>query len=117
MDNFISDEVRLGLQRAHTKALERKNRLRVQSGAVSTPILRSWDGGFATAAESAPALRGRVDIYDGSKHLYQCLVIFSSREGNEMIYEYKRHTPAEDRRIVDYDEADDKPVALIPGKI
>ena len=117
MDNFISDEVRLGLQRAHTKALERKNRLRVQSGAVSTPILRSWDGGFATAAESAPALRGRVDIYDGSKHLYQCLVIFSSREGNEMIYEYKRHTPTEDRRIVDYDEADDKPVALIPGKI
>jgi hypothetical protein len=115
MDSFLSDEVRAGLQRAHTKALRRKNRMRVQSGNITIPILREWDGGFATDIEDAPVLRGRVDIYDGSKHLYQCLVIFSAREGNEMIYEYKRHTPAEDRRIVDYDEPDDKPVALIPG--
>ncbi len=117
MDSFISDEVRLGLQRAEAKALQRKNRMRVQSGKTSTPILRSWEGGFATDIENAQVLRGRVDIYDGSKHLYQCLVIFSAREANEMIYEYKRHTPAEDRRIVDYDEPDDKPIALIPGEL
>ena len=117
MDTFMSDEVRTGLQRAHTRALERKYRMRVQSGETSMPILRSWEGGFATAAEDAPSLRGRVDIFDGSKHLYQCLVIYSAREGNEMIYEYKRHTPAEDRRIVDYDQPDDKPVALIPDNL
>lgn len=114
MDSFISNEVRLGLQRAHTKALRRKNRLRVQSGDTYIPILRSWDGGFATDIGNAPVLRGRVEIYDGGRHLYQCLVIFSAREGNEMIYEYKRHTPAEDRRIVDYDQPDDRPIALIP---
>lgn len=113
MDNFISDEVRMGLQRAHTKALRMKNRMRLQSGEITVPILREWDGGFAVDIDIAPALRGRVDIYDGSKHLYQCLVIFSAREGNEMIYEYKRHTPAEDRRIVDYDKPDDKPIALL----
>ncbi len=113
MDSFLSDEVRAGIRRGEIKDLRRKNRLRVQSGETSTPILRSWDGGFATDVENAPVLRGRVDIFDGSRHLYQCLVIFSSQEGSEMIYEYKRHTPAEDRRIVDYDEPDDKPIALL----
>lgn len=113
MDSFLSDEVRQGLQRAHIKALRNKNRMRVQSGKITAPILREWDGGFAIDFDAAPTLRGRVDIYDGSKHLFQCLVIYSAQEGNEMIYEYKRHTPAEDRRIVDYDKPDDTPIALL----
>jgi hypothetical protein len=113
MESFLSDEVQQGLKRAEKKALRKKNRLRVSVDGRTTPILRSWDGGFATDIDDAPALRGLVDIYDGSRHLYQCLVIFSSREGNEMIYEYKRQTAAEDRRIADYDLPDDAPVALI----
>lgn len=113
MESYLSDEVRQGLQRAEKTALRKKNRLRVQSDDTTTQILRVWDGGFATDIDDAPTLRGLVDIFDGSRHLYQCLVIFSSREGNEMIYEYKRQTTAEDRRIVDYDVIDDAPVALI----
>ncbi len=113
MESFISSEVRQGLKRAETKALRKKNRLRIFVDGQTTPILRTWDGGFSTDIEDAPTLPGLVDIYDGSRHLYQCLVIFSAREGNEMIYEYKRQTAAEDRRIADYDVIDDTPVALI----
>ena len=113
MDSFLSNEVKQGLRRAEDKALRKKNRLRVQAGSQSVQILRAWNGGFATDVENAPQLRGRVDIYDGSRHLYQCLIILSSREGDEMIYEYKRQTTAEDRRIVDYDKPDDGPVGLL----
>ena len=113
MESYLSEEVRQGIRKAETEALRKKNRLRVQSGDTILPILRSWDGGFATAAEDATHLRGRVDIYDGSRHLYQCLVIYSAQEGEEMIYEYKQQTTAEDRRIVDYDRPDDSPVGLL----
>lgn len=112
MFEFLPKEVREGLDLARKQKLKRKSRLRVCAGGQSFTILRYWDAGFALDAEEAPHLRGLVDVYDGSRHLSQCLIVASEQDAGEMVFEFKRATAAADRAPVDYERADG-PVALI----
>ncbi len=113
MDVHISPEVLAGLQEAKTRALRRSSRLQVVVGEEYYPILRSSQSGFSLAADSAPFLRGTVEIHDGSKILYECLIVYATREGAEMAYEYKRLTPAVTHPPVGFELLENTPVALI----
>lgn len=114
MTTFLPKEVREGLDAARLAALKKSSRLRVMADDRFVPVLRMWTGGFAVESESAPALRGLVDLYDGGNHLYQCLIIASEEEGGEMCYEFKRNTAATDRAPLDYSRDPDAPIALLP---
>lgn len=109
----LPKEILEGLRQARKRDLERKNRLRLHVGDDVYPILRLWDGGFSMDAENAPNLRGFVDIYDGSRHLYQCLIVCSSLENGERIYDFKRQTAVVDAPAKDYFAEPDAPVALL----
>ena len=37
-------------------------------------------------------IRGLVDLYDGDKHLKQCLIVASKEENGIVHFEYKRNT-------------------------
>ncbi len=113
MSEFLPKEVREGLRVAQKKAREKKSRLRVQVGDQLFTILRYWDEGFALDAEDAPHLRGLVDVYDGGRHLSQCLIVASEEAAGEMVYEFKRETMAADHAPIDYEKPDNAPVALI----
>lgn len=113
MSEFLPKEVRAGLELARKADLRKKNRLKVQVGDQTFTILRHWDEGFALDKEDAPHLRGLVDVYDGARHLSQCLVVASSEEGNEMHYEFKWATPAAEKPPLDYYRDENAPVALI----
>jgi hypothetical protein len=115
MSTFLSKEVQAGLDLARRVALRRKSRLRVHAGEDIHPILRFWEGGFALDAEHAPHLRGLVDIFDGARHIYQCLIVASSEENGEMIYEFKRSTAAVDAAPLDFWREENAPIALIPA--
>ncbi|SMX30791.1 hypothetical protein [Actibacterium lipolyticum] len=114
MSEFLPKEVREGLEKARKAALRRKNRLRVRAGEDMYPVLRFWSGGFALDAETAPHLRGLVDVFDGSRHLYQALIMASSEEGGELIFEFKRNTAAVDKAPLDFVRDKDAPIALLP---
>ena len=78
MLEFLPKEVREGLEAARKKDLKRKSRLRVQVGDAVFPVLRFWHDGFALDADLSPGkLRGLVDVYDGSRHIFQCLIVAS----------------------------------------
>jgi hypothetical protein len=111
--SFLSKEVRAGLDMARKRALSRKNRLRVVDGEEQYPVLRYFDGGFVMDAEVAPKLRGLVDLYDGSKHISQCLIVASTEEFGERTYEFKRETAHADHPALDYERAANAPVALL----
>jgi len=113
MDTYFSKDVLAGMRRAEDKARRKKNRLRIHASDEIYPVLRSWSGGFSLPAEQAPNLRGFVDLYDGPKHLSQCLIIHSKIEACEMIYEYKRHTAVGDAMPVDFVKDPDAPIALL----
>lgn len=113
MTDMLSKEVREGLELARKRDLRKRSRLRVHADSEIFRVLRLWDDGFAVEADDAPHLRGLVDIYDGSRHLWQCLIVASAQEGGEMVYDFKRHTAALDRAPLDFAPEDDAPVALI----
>lgn len=109
----LPDDVLEGLKDARKRDLGRKNRLRVHIGEEVFPILRLWESGFSLDAEDAPHMRGFVDIYDGARPLYQCLVICSSIEGGERVFEFKRQTAVVKEPPVDYFIDENAPVALL----
>jgi hypothetical protein len=113
MLEFLPKEVRDGLEAARKRERSRKTRLRVQLGEAVFPVLRLWEDGFALDADRAPRLRGLVDVYDGSRHICQCLIVASSIENGELICDFKRSTLAEDRPALDFWRDENAPVGYL----
>lgn len=110
---FLPKDVLEGLRQAEREDKIRRSRLRLRMGEREIPILRLWHDGFAVAAEGAPALRGHVDIYDGARHIYTCLVVSGEIEGDEQVYEFKWSHPALDAAPLDFERDENAPVALL----
>ncbi len=113
MSEFLPKELREALAFARKRDLLKKSRLRVHIGDAIYPVLKLWETGFTLDAEKAPALRGLVDLYDGSRHLYQCLIVASQEDSGQMIYEFKRNTAVKERAPLDYVREETAPVALL----
>lgn len=112
--DYLPEDLRKGLKVARDRAARKESRLRVQVDHEVFPILRFTPTEFATSAATASHLRGLVDIYDGSRHMYQALIVTSAQEGDDMVYEFKRMTKAIDRPPLDHVEPDDKVAGLLP---
>ncbi|MEM7472473.1 MAG: hypothetical protein AAF340_14075 [Pseudomonadota bacterium] len=115
MSTFLSSEVRAGLERARKSALKRGSRLRVHVGEAIFPILRYEGNRFGVDAETAPQMRGLVDIYDGGRHLYQALIVTSRDEDGLRVYEFKRNTMAAEGPALDFVRDEDAPAGLLPS--
>ncbi|EBA17226.1 hypothetical protein RSK20926_05807 [Roseobacter sp. SK209-2-6] len=113
MTTYVPKAVQDALDDARLKGMKKKSRLRVQVGNAFFPVLRMWKTGFSVEEETAPQLRGLVDLFDGARHLSQCLIVASEAEGGEMRYEFKRATPAADHAPLDFYRAPDAPVGLL----
>ena len=112
MDSLPKD-VQEGLQAAHMKAARKKAHMRVAVGDETFPVLEFREGGFALDMEDAPKLRGLVDLYAGENHMYQCLIVASSEEAGEVVYDFKRSTRATDVPPADFAVEPGRPVGLI----
>ncbi len=114
MLEFLPKEIRDGLEAARKKDLKRKSRLRVQVGDAVYPVLRFWQDGFALDADFSPGkLRGLVDVYDGSRHIFQCLIMASGIDNGELICDFKRATAVTERAPLDFWRDENAPVALL----
>ncbi|RME14912.1 MAG: hypothetical protein D6801_08300 [Alphaproteobacteria bacterium] len=106
-------EIREGLEAARRRDLKRTKRLRVVVGPEAYPIFDFGENGFSVDLDTAPELRGLVDIHDGARHLYQCLIVRGEVENGRMRYEFKRHTPVSEGPARDFVVDENAPVALI----
>ncbi|MEM6889313.1 MAG: hypothetical protein AAF636_14365 [Pseudomonadota bacterium] len=116
MESVFSKELQAGLDVARKITARKKTRLRVRVDGTAHPVLTLRKSGFAVA-DDVPALRGRVDLYDGERHLFQCLIVTSADEAGSRHYEFKRATAITDRAARDFALPDHAPVALITGKL
>ena len=116
MLEFLPKDIADGLAMARNREAARKSRLRVQVGEAVFPLLRFWHDGFAMDAAVTPKLRGLVDVYDGSRHIFQCLIIASNVENGEIVCEFKRSTAVLDKAPLDFWQDENAPVALLPRK-
>ena len=115
MLEFLPKEVREGLEAARKRDLKRKSRLRVQVGDAVYPVLRFWQDGFALDGDLAPGrLRGLVDLYDGPRHVLQCLIVASTAENGELVCDFKRATAVSDRAPLDFWREENAPVGYLP---
>lgn len=114
MLEFFSKELRDGFEAARKRQNARKSRLRVQIGSEIYPILRIWDEGLAMDADHVPGLRGLVDVYDGARHMSQCLIVASTVENGELICTFKRSTPVTEKAPLDFWRDENAPVGYLP---
>jgi hypothetical protein len=114
MSDFLSKEVRAGLEEARRRDIRRRSRMRVVTGDQVFHILRYWDDGFTLDADQVDHLRGLVDVYDGARHVSQCLIIASEVSAGELVCTMKRSTMATDRAPADFARDEQAPVALLP---
>lgn len=113
MIEMLPEAVREGLALARKQSMRRGNRLCVHDGDRVHRICRLWDNGFSLDADTAPRLRGRVEVFDGSRHLYQCLVIDSEISGDERVFEFKWVHAIPDRPPADFVRDVDAPIAML----
>ena len=114
MTTYVSKEVQDGLEAARLASLRKASRLRVMTDDDYFPVLSLWRDGFSVEADAVPPLRGLVDLYDGAKHLYQCLIVASEFDAGIMNYEFKRSTQAHDKAPLDFYRDPSAPIALLP---
>ena len=113
MLQFLSTEVLDGLNAARKRDQRRHSRLRVQVGEAVFPVLRFWHDGFALDGALTPKLRGLVDVYDGARHVYQCLIVASSMENGELVCDFKRSTAVSDTAPLDFWRDENAPVGYL----
>ncbi|MGB7262205.1 MAG: hypothetical protein WBC68_09050 [Albidovulum sp.] len=113
MTDYLPKEVRAGLEEARKRDLRRRSRLRAHAGDEIYPILRFWETGFALDAGEVQQLRGLIDIYDGTRHIYQSLIVASDIEAGELICTMKRSTMAHDTVPLDYVRDENAPIAYL----
>lgn len=113
MSTYLPKEIQAGLEAARRKSLRKSSKLRLEADGRSFRILSFREDGFSLDIADAPHLRGLVDIYDGGRHILQCLIVASKEDGGQMHYDFKRATPAADRPPADFFRGENAPVALI----
>ena len=74
MFSFLPKDVREGLERARRADLVKKSRYRIHVDGQALTVIRLSSHGFSLP-EDAPHLRGLVDLYEGSRHVAQCLIV------------------------------------------
>lgn len=111
---FLPKDVQDGLDAARKGALARKSRLRVELGGQVFPILKFWKDGFALDGALTTHLRGLVDVFDGARHEFQCLIVASRQEGDTLICDFKRATRVVESAALDYFRDENAPLAYLP---
>jgi hypothetical protein len=114
MLEYLSKEVAEGLALAQKRAARRKSRLRVHVDGEIYPVLRLWEDGLALDAAQVPHLRGLIDVYDGSRHIFQCLIVAAEAENGELICDFKRSTAVADHAARDFWLDENAPVGFLP---
>lgn len=113
MSTYVPSAVQDALDEARISRLRTSSKLRIETASGYFRVLRLWENGFSVASEDAPHLRGYVDLYEGPRQLFQCLIIACSEEAGEMRYEFKRLTAVSHTPPSDFAEDTPRPVALL----
>lgn len=115
MEAFYSRDVIDTVRRARRKADLTGKRLSLHVDGDVYPIEQLEPEGFSVKSDRVPVLRGFVDIYDGARHLWRCLIVRSQDDGPFATYEFKRQTAPGGQPVADYVLDRPEPAGLIEG--
>lgn len=87
MSTFLSKDILNGLTGTQPRKV-RGPQLTVRAGGRSWPVVRATARGFVMERGAQP-LPGRVDLYDGERHVVQGLAVRGEEADGEIAYEFK----------------------------
>ncbi|MGB3147559.1 MAG: hypothetical protein WBA91_07360 [Paracoccaceae bacterium] len=93
--------------------MKKRTQMRVVAGEETYAVLRVLPDGFTLDADEVDNLRGIVDVYDGARHRWQCLIVASDVSEGELICTLKWHTLVSDKPALDYVREDNAPIAYL----
>lgn len=102
MSDHLPREVREGLLALRQLKATSSRGLRVSSDGKDCRVIRLWDNGFALHEADGAQMRGLVDLYDGARHLGNCLVVADEVTGGERRFQFKRRLCQSDAPPVDF---------------
>ncbi len=111
---MLPSEVLAELEAARRGGRRPRHRLRLRADGRKIRVLRLWPEGFAVADADALRLRGLVDLYDGARHLSQCLIVATDAAEGEVRYEFKRVSAASATQPRDFAPDEPPPAGLLP---
>lgn len=100
------------LHQAQSQAAQKRTRLRVDVKGDSYHVLRLTSEGFVLDLQDAPKLCGLVDLYDGGRHLCQCLIVSAHEDADQMVYDFKRNPAAGTGAPLDFERIEEAPIAF-----
>lgn len=113
MNDYLPDAVRDGLEAARKAALRNGSRMSIHDGDAVFRILKFEDDVLHIGAEHADKLRGRVDIFDGARQVYQCLIEDPEVVGDTCRFHIKWIHPVTDGPPADFERPEFRPAGLI----
>ena len=102
METRFSKELRDAMSSARDAAPAKPHRLRVLANGQVFVLRQMEKDGFAVDLDTVPRLPGRVDVFDGSHHLFQCLIVATHEEAGMMWYDFKRATRVATAAALDF---------------
>jgi hypothetical protein len=102
MLEHLPQEIRDVLTQPKRRERRRIARLNLHVGDSKFPIRRMWDDGFAIEATRPPRLRGAVEIREGRRRIWTCLIVAVEVTDGELRCTFKRLSPAQDSAPADY---------------
>jgi hypothetical protein len=113
MIDHLPEDVRKGLENARKASLKRSDRLCIHDGEKVYRINRFWAKGMSIDGQYGDKLRGRVEIYDGARHVYQCLIENGRTENGACVFDFKWLHPVADQPAADFVRPTAVPAGLI----
>jgi hypothetical protein len=116
MDIYVTPDFSALFRAADLRRRPARNRLRVVAGSDSFGIRALETDGFVLESPDAPNLRGHVDIYNGTEHLFQALIVRGEAAPGGARYDFKRRTSARDQAPRDFAVDPQAPAGLLPAR-
>lgn len=111
---FLPKDMLAALHEAGNRDAKRRSRLCVHAGGEIYRMLKRSRLGFSLDAAQVTHLRGLVDVYDGPRHVSQCLIVASEVEAGELFCTVKRETAVSDHPALDFARDETAPRGYLP---
>ncbi|MGB0497359.1 MAG: hypothetical protein ACPGID_03385 [Rubricella sp.] len=112
MDAHLPREVLDGIARARKKGTPGRLAVHVDGEVYRVVSLSETE---LVLAEDAPHIRGLVHLYDGPRHLADCLIYRAGNAEQGNRYEFKRRTDVSGGQPVDFEKNGEGPAGLLEG--
>ena len=114
MEPVIQEKIIREIEVDWLKKKRKVSRYNLISDNREIKILSIGEKNFLVDREDADGLRGLVSVFEGTKQIFDCLIVRSENYGAAACFEYKRKTRTDNKPAKDFVIDPDHPIGNLP---